>query len=547
MSIIFCALLYIFASSKYVDPIKPPIIIEPIESTTQSNGIEIVEISAKNSNSSPPRRIKRLYSEDFDRSSPDSQKLIFSPARDSKPRMLEKPSVINLNSIPANHKMTSRMSKPRPFHPLAKYQTSETTVNNINDIIQQNLNPRQLKRRPKLHKLNSAAEPSTMGPIKLSGTYRQNRKNGELTKIFQHDTRQNEFERDTQMLPDPFYNLKPNSPLEINQLAINGLKDIPTKTPQNPYFRRKFKHQVASIPHYNIKSKDVAGIYQNVLNSEKRFEVDRIESLKNKPFSLMLDVYPYNNEESESNQFSQIHQKQPRLPRIKPFKGYHQDLSYYNQFISRYPAFIRYPQTQPETSNIHSVGLNKPSQLVVHLNLYPKNKAPNKRSSTEEEPEHKKVLPDVLKIETFKNLTHDSPVSINFNLNTNSHPENLHHHINLPLDPYTRNLNQHISFPRESPIENLHQQINMPPYQNFTIITEPTFKPNYYYDENDDNQSLIAAPSMAYSKIHRDRPMQLLFKNLTTTTNPLKNVSDHKHIYKTINRPGKPSNNNNTF
>lgn len=207
----------------------------------------------------------------------------------------------------------------------------------------------------------------------------------------------------------------------------------------------------------------------------------------------------------------------PRMPRMKPFQGYYQDPSYFNamtypQLMARYPNY-RYPQHTPEASNIHPIGITmKPSQLVVHLNLYPKNKTPYKRSSTEEEISRKKTQLEPSKTET-KNATTGTtsmPLNINFNVNTgNGHPENIHHHVNLPRDPY----------------------------QNYNVTSD--YKSNYYYDENEDDRSLHVAPSLVYNNIHRERPIHMMLRNTTTTRKPPKKMNNHKHTYQTIERPRK--------
>lgn len=216
-------------------------------------------------------------------------------------------------------------------------------------------------------------------------------------------------------------------------------------------------------------------------------------------------------------------QQFPRMPRLKPFQGYYQDPSYFNsmaypQLMPRYPATHRYQQPQPEASNHHPIGINmKPSQLVVHLNLYPKNKSSSKRSSTEEA-EPRKTQLEAPKTEQRNNTsgTTSMPLNINFNVNTgNGHPENTHHHINMPRDPYQRDYN---------------------------LTTESTtYKSNYYYDENEDDRSLLVGPSLVYNNILRDRPMHMMLRNNTKAEKPRKKFNNHKHTYQIIERPRKHS------
>lgn len=593
MSLIFCALVYVFISSRFVAPMKiqkipnisrtkPKEVLEE----QQGRGIEVIEISGKNESELISKRIKRLDSDEGDRS-PDSQKLIFFPSRTLKsPRISERSRVVNYS--PANHRMSSRMSEPRPFNHMISgpkpngfqrkpiqstartLQQQRQQVQNIQDIIQHNQYP--VHQPQQTHRLMPARlnvfDPSSLLPVQLAGTYRNPRNNGELTQMFnpndyhKHPTNPPEI-----LMPDPFYNFKPQDPLEINQMAMNGMNGIkmmPTVV-TSPYFRRKFSHQIASIPNYNIRSKDVTGIYQNVLNSGRDFHVDRVvEEPKKKPFSMMLDFYPMagggndigvHHQQQRQHQ-TQIHHQQPPLqpnfhqqlqypqqnlmqhaspssksPRLKPFQGYYQDPTLFNtmqfpQLTPRYPAFFRFNQPHHEASNNHPVGLTKPSQLVVHLNLFPKNKVPTfKRSSNEEQIQMRKKVQQQMfqeKFEVKHNETIEAtsaPVNINFNVNTgNGHPENVLHQGNMPQDPY----------------------------HNFSVSTESSFKPTYYYDDSEDDQSLAVAPSLVYHNIHRERPIQLMLTNSTTTEPPLKKLKNHKLAYKTIERPRKQNIKNET-
>lgn len=547
MSLIFCALVYVFIDSRFIEPVRVANVpkFKPKEVTKES-GIEVIEIAGRNESETAPKRIRRLDSDEADRS-PDSQKLVFFPERSMKPkRVIDDPISIYLPAAPPNRKISSRVSNPRPFnhmtsgpHPngfqrepqstARSFHNQNSQVHNIQDIIQQNQLPvqhRKPQRFPLAPARYNAVESTSIYPIQLAGTYRHPRQNGEMSKLFNP----NDYQRlvpsthinTPEILPDLFHNYKPGSPYEINQMAMNGMK-MATKPTQSQYFRRKFKQQqIASIPNYKIHSKDATGIYQNVLSSGRHFQVDRNEEQKQKPFSMMLDIYPAmsNGNEMELNQLQTVQQMQqpPKKARLKPFQGYYQDPSYFNsmafpQLMPRYPAYFRYQQPQTLASNMQSVG-TKPSQLVVHLNLYPKNKQTFKRSSNEDEIEIKKFNRGE-KFEQLKNSTigtSPAPVNINFNVNTNGHPENILHQTNLPRDPY----------------------------HNYSVSAEPALKPNYYYDESDDDHSLMVSPSLVYHNIHRDRPTHLMLRNTTTTTDiPKKKLKNHKHTYQTIERPKK--------
>ena len=620
-------------------------------------GIKVIEISGKNV-SEPPKRIKRLDTDESDMS-PDSQKLLFFPSRTLKPpRTRDKPKILHLPSIPPNHRASSRMSHPRPFkHMMAgsskphgfKIQTTARSfnqINNINDIINHNQFPGRQNQQlgmqnpflgsqnqfsgmqnqfPGVHNQHSGVlnqfpvaqnqfpgaqnqfsanqhllngmkhqtasnqrpnftpnyqnpqlsnihhipgqptqfsmnqnnfpmqnnpvrkkqkhiqqfnniETSSMHPIQLAGTYRHPRKEKDFTKIFNTEVQHSHYANQQAMQPDPFHNFKPNSASEINQMVTEEMRQ---QTQNSPYFRRKFKHQIASIPNYKINSKDVTGIYQNVLSSGKKFQ-DRNEMSKSKPIQLMLDVYPANNQEAEVQQQmpsimqqmsgvlqnpvmqqaqNTMMQQYSRIPKLKPFQGYYQDPSYFNsmtfpQLMPRYPSYYRYPKLHAQSSNMNPMSVTKPSQLVVHLNLFPKDKTTFKRSSREEEVDRKKHESlSAMPLSNSSAATTGLPFNINFNVNTgNGHPENINHHVNLPKDPY----------------------------QNKDLLFQPTLHPSYYYDENEENdQSIMVAPSLVYQNIQRDRPIQLMLKNATSSESTGRMQKTHKFQYQTIERPKK--------
>lgn len=552
MAFIFCSLLYVFIDTRTTYPGKAVQVhnSKPKEVEKKAKeGIEVIEISGKNK-SDIPRRIKRLDSDESERS-PDSQKLVFYPGRKGKPpKTNERPRVINFSQFPSNHRISSRMVEPRPFNhhmhgamvrpngfqmPMSTSRTFHTQMNNIQDVIRHN-HPLQNQ----MSNINYNAVESSTRPVQLSGKYRHPRKNGEIMQIFSQHL-QNQLD----MVPDPFHNFKPNSPLDVNQMAMNGghqQQSMALDPTHNQHFRRKFRQKVASIPNYQLQSKDVANIYQNVLHTGKGLPIDRNEDNQNKQLSMLLDIFPMpdyenNMQQAHINQMQQQQQQQQqpmphhrphrnKLPRLKPFQGYYQDPNVFNsmqypQLMPRYPAYFRYPQnnqaagsaTNTRFTSAHSlpaVAGMKPSQLVVHLNLFPKNKPSNKRTSLEDEVDARNVINRHHQPEAApKNKTLETsaaPVNINFNVNTNGHPENLHHQANLPHD-----------------------------YNSFNTSTEP----GYYYDESDEDQGLAMSPSLAYSNIHRDRPLQMMLKSTSTTPKPSKKQKNQKFHYETIERPKK--------
>lgn len=534
MSLIFCALVYVFIDTKSVESLEISQNSKTnLEETTVEDsieGIEVIEVtginSADNVTEAPPKRIKRLDSDEAV-PTPDSQKLIFLPSRTLKPpKTMERRKMVN---FPPNHKMSSRISEPRPFNHMMSGQAPNgfqvpirptarpfhEQINNIQDAIQQSqlstyqTMPGRAPKRP-VHSgvMYIPIESSSIIPVKLAGTYRHPRNNLEFSDMFnlkdysQLPTQQPETQ-------DPFYNFKPGSPLEINQLATRGMKLIETTPSQTPYFRRKFRHQIASIPHYNIQSQDAANIYQNVMSSGTKYQLERNSDQGQKPFSMMLDFLPMAGDQM-ANQMKQVSQFQqlPGKQRIKPFQGYYQQPNYFNsmrfsQLMPHYPTNYRYQHLRPQASNVRSIGMTKPSQLVVHLNLFPKSKS-LKRSTTEEIESRKNTKGQKGKSEVSGNNTTDEylvPIP-----NTgNGHPENI-----------------------------LHQSH----FQSNNVTVEPSSTP-YYYDDSEVDEGIVVAPSLVYQNIYRDQPTHLMLKSSSTTENPEKKFKNHKLIYQTIDRPKK--------
>lgn len=526
MSVIVCALLYVFVSSK---PVAPPAPVKPVievrapkpkkvEPKVES-GIEVIEISGKNVTDAPPKRIKRLDSDESDKS-PNSQSLVYIPSQSMRPpKILRRPQVINYPQFPPNHRQPAT-AEPRPFNhmmnsglrpngfrkPMSTARSYQ--VNNIQDVLNhpnhqwpQSMR-HQMSRYPNIRFANMESSP----PIHLAGTYRHpKQKHEDLLKMFGTNEQivyaGNEIE-------DPFRNFRPQSPFEVNQMAMSG---IPIN--HMPAFRRKSRFPVASIPNYDLHSKDVSHIYQNVLHSGQQFSVDRNERHRDKPLSMMLDVFPMG---------GQVHPHQ--RPRMKPFKGFY-DANVFNtmQFpqLMRYPSYSRYPQMQASASNKLITGMTKPSQLVVHLNLFPKAKDTNKRSSTEEQLQRIRMMRE--KAQAKRNDS--SPVNINFIMN--GHPEN----VDLMKQQTT-------------PVREI--------YDSYGASTEPALKPpNYYYDESSNEEGVVVPPSLVYQNIHRDRPSYMMLKNSTsltdkttsttqaTTVVPTRKQKPHQHTYQSIERPKK--------
>uniref|UniRef100_A0A1B0D200 Uncharacterized protein n=1 Tax=Phlebotomus papatasi TaxID=29031 RepID=A0A1B0D200_PHLPP len=296
-----------------------------------------------------------------------SEKLVHSPSKFLKP--------------PPPPRETHRRSiqPPRPFefelhepHPSAfqKPNVTVSRVNNIQDILQQ------------------LREPPDPGSSRI-------RRNTERSFDF------------TTSAPDPFFNYKPHAPSDINLMATKQFRFAPYLYKTSPGSRG---NQHPAFYHYATESSgDISSIYQDLITADKnrgKLGGSRDENQNNlkKPFSLMLDIYPVKDEEE--------YKTSPSLTR-KPYVNGLDTSSYYST--------MNFPQIPQNHQTTHSVyhnmyyrgpfgttrdhhwvypdpiptedTINKPSQMIVHLNLYPKNKkrlgridsAADKRASSNEE------------------------------------------------------------------------------------------------------------------------------------------------------------------
>lgn len=495
MLLIFGALFFVFVSSREQDENTSKLSKRTSKNETEihtesKRGLQIFEISNRNVSddnvSSSKSRSKRLDTNSIlPNSTPESQKLILYPSRTLKPPRTQKMKAIHYNSLPPNHKISSRrILAPRVYQNHAPHVFLQPPSGP--PYYAENFSPQRIFQN---HNYSPTQMPSNA--IQLKGTYRHARKNGDLSQFLANHHYKTE--------PS---NVIPNfiSPYEINQMiSLNDRNKIVTtlapQTEQN-YFRRKFRQKVASIPNYNIHAKDAANIYGNVLQSTspiQRHVTERTEVAQGeKPFSVMLDVYPMQGEENDKPQ----HKIRPLMSR------YYQDPKYFNtmnfpQVMHRYPSYFHF-QHQPQASSnsyegIHSNGMT-PSQIVVHLNLFPKNHKENEG----EIGEIQKRVKDLRKNNAIKNQTVENSTPLNINFNINGHPENI-----------------------------MHQQYRV----NASTSTEAAgISQNFFYDDEEDiamDQSLNVAPSLVYKNIYRERPFHYEF--LKNTSSPHSIASTLKH------------------
>lgn len=571
---VFSLFLFVFIDSKTNENVPSEIrtmtekslSLEKLEEDLEDlreDGDKIIEISSNATEDVHPKRIRRLDSKEVNSTdlNPNSEKLVFLPSRTLKPprlaKRLKKPEP--LINVPINHKPFSQKQlsrriaindQPRPFNfqmngPMpSSFKKPQSTsrsmsyqpINNIQDALNHYQPQPDLFPTPNIQRRPMSAK------IQFAGKYRHPRKNGDLTRFFDPRDPKNTLQAVTpttqiqpqphyhgfnqNFIPDPFHNYKPHSPNDVNQLASNNNPQFMSRPQPAPYFRRgtmknqkkdqKNPYKVASIPNYQMKHKETDQIYHHVVQANRN--VDRNESQKNKPFSLMLDIYPMHGEQDvEQSVVIRRPVKKPTMsiPNLANFSPqmYYNDNSYFNsmnfpqlQQPLKYPMGNGYyrgpsrPQPDGEASNDVSK-INKPSQLVVHLNLFPKKGRGKgqdvyKRSSQEEvimttttTTTMKPTEVPVKKVEEQSNESApSSPFLINFNLNNRNYDDNHQFMNSMDLNPR-------------------HQFRNLSHLQDI-----PTAPPtgNYFYDEVfDDDGSMNVSPSLIYNNIQRERPLHM--------------------------------------
>lgn len=264
-------------------------------------------------------------------------------------------------------------------------------VNNIEDILKQVHGEDTSYVNPE-----TASTNKQMNKIQFSGTYRHPKNMMDLGKILQKSnfkpviTLQQSPRPEISIRPeiqqpiyntnDIFHNYKPSTLSDINLLAVNQFRFAPKSVP-TPLLNKKLFYPEPSV---NMQPPDMASMYHQLVtaNNYRPDENKRMGQTKTKPFSLMLDIYPAAAGEDESTKrpnyqrvpsYMQQNYNSPldhsylnsmQFPQIQK-QRYPPPNNYYNTFYNRYP---NHEDVLPETT------VNKPSQMVVHLNLFPKNK-----------------------------------------------------------------------------------------------------------------------------------------------------------------------------
>lgn len=305
-------------------------------------------------------------------------------------------------------------------------------VNSIQDILRQVHNPlvavaEDVRPAP-------APEHRSGRKMRFGGTYRH-RKDSDITQMFSpssHQFHTSSFnnpmpktkEEPKKIVTDPFYQFKPHSMGDINLLAMNQFRFAPLQNGNDHATR------IPTTNHLNP-----ADLYQQIIAvnknrdaeelSRKNSRYDHEVKPKHKPFSLMLDIYPMlDDPEAEKPTKRPKHSmkfrapfrmiaQQPNIinainsmplhlqhqyfqnmqfPQIRPPVGIHSNedaQNYYNQNMYFKKLHMnRDAVGQPlysignvigRHSGLNNHNENSPSQVTVHLNLFPKNKTKRRK------------------------------------------------------------------------------------------------------------------------------------------------------------------------
>lgn len=298
------------------------------------------------------------------------------------------------------------------------YVDNYQNVNSIQDILNQNSKENENISEDSVYIAPSMPFSRTM---KVEGVYRREKKKRDYLSAMESGQHNSYNKLDNQNIrkKDPFLKFKPTKPGDVNLLATNLKKHthythhkprpLTTSTTLNNYYEDYYGTQDPNLIYHQI-------IAANNKNRDEFIRNGRYEKpLKtNKPFSLMLDVYPMPDEMAYDSS------RAPISTRITPYNQYrrpfypinsqtinhnlqyNKENSFYNQMkfpqIQQYPyprstyvtnhnqkdGFYQNYVTQRMNTNVFRPILKtplmpvateeEPSQITVHLNLYPDRK-----------------------------------------------------------------------------------------------------------------------------------------------------------------------------
>lgn len=279
----------------------------------------------------------------------------------------------------------------------------------------------------------SMAPPVNSGlSIRVQGTYRQKKANDERNKLLLDSIGLHTIKTpshvsngaviNSDLVSDPFYPYKPASLSDINLMASKQFRFAP------------FVHHTKVKPvKVTAQLSEAEAVYNQILaasanRQKQQLDISRKEQTDHKPFSLMLDVYPVHDNEAPTStkqplpipfkrplpppmdvnslnnnlQYDQSYYNLIKFPQLQPYRTPNMHPYYDDMYFRRYmtlrqnPWWYRAqahltPQQQQQSSERHEQQStqsveNQPSQITVHLNLFPsrKSKAPKSKVTSVE-------------------------------------------------------------------------------------------------------------------------------------------------------------------
>lgn len=305
--------------------------------------------------------------------------------------------------------------------------TSSSTVNNIRDILDQandDQSSNDMAYAPSI--------PRARG-IRIEGTYRRLKAHDIMdedslaplssTQSIQRVPVYHMSNNNAKAVKDVFSRFKPASPSDVNTLASSHYfrpsyyrhnRPRPITEPQVMDHNLLYKN-------YGVDFNDPESLYNQIImanNNRLKFTAKNSRTEKShkshKPFSLMLDVYPMADDEPSPKKPQLLSAKRPLMPinvnainhnipyvhdhsyynhmkfpqlqnyRMPDYHNYYNSL-YFRNFLTNRQSSLMNPVaiTSAPQVNTAPVNENNPSQITVHLNLFPNKKIARKQKNVE--------------------------------------------------------------------------------------------------------------------------------------------------------------------
>lgn len=273
--------------------------------------------------------------------------------------------------------------------------------------------------------------------MKIEGTYRREMKKRDFINSIETLNNENNplhgeqnIQNSNAPIDDPFSKYKPKSPDDVNSLAAAANEQQSSKFTTHFYAVHKPRPLTTATtynPYMNdyVDSQDPHLIYHQVIAANNNLNRDvtpkamshfqKTTIKKQKPFSLMLDVYPMTDDEQKStsiisathssfhkrpyypvnmnginHNLQHVYYNQMKFPQLQQYRTPYeaatnnQNDAYFRKYNMNRMAPRQFYSTalvkQSTFSPIDLVNMNAPSQITVHLNLYPNRKKSQARN-----------------------------------------------------------------------------------------------------------------------------------------------------------------------